>query len=254
MLLLFFVFSDLHEVLVQSCLDGDLNQVLQLAYYQTDQVQSLIHGEMPCITSKEFPGDVQPGEYIHAATAMGNVEIVAQLINLGVDPNMQSRFGTPFEIACKNGKLDIVRLLHTHGLDLHSGEKEIWESGIYVACEKGHFDVVQFIVSVQPELLTHESEGFADGCILFCVACANGNMRSVRLLAEKGIDINGLTCLKDGTLKTPLTAACDNGCDEVIEYLILQHVEIPRLIVEQHAKALAPAFQRYVYVTINHDN
>ncbi len=191
-----------------------------------------------------FPGEYQPGEYIHAAALAGHCEIVAQLINLGAEPNTASRFGTPLEIACKHGGLDIIRLLHTHGVDLHPDDTDIWNSPIYIACEQNHNEIVQYILSVKSELLTHKTEEFIDGCILFCLACANQNLTTVKLLAEKGVDINAIVRLKDGAVTTALDEACKSECEDVIQYLLQQHVEISGATIQQYAHTLAPCFRR----------
>ncbi len=216
--------------------------MLELAYYQSDLVQSLIKGEIPCVTEAGFPGQYQPGEYLHAATTAGNAEIVAQLINLGADPNSGTEYGTPLQIACRNGALDIIRLLHTHGVELHPDEEDIWNSPIYIACEQKHDEVVQYILSVKPDILTHKSEEFADGCILFCLACAKENLKTVKLLAEKGVDINALVRLKDGELSTALDEACKNEHENVIQYLLQQHAEVSAATVEQYYSILASFF------------
>ena len=244
---------DLHGDFLQACIEGDLNHVLQLAYYHTDIIQSLIQGDMPCMSAdNEFPGAFQPGEYVHAVCMLGHCDLVAQLINLGADPSADSRFGTPLDIACKNGKLDVIRLLHTSGVDLHPDDKEIWDSAIYTACRNGHDDIVQYILSSKPELLSHRTEGFADGCILFYEACEHGWLSIVKLLTEKGVDINNLVYIRDGSLSLPLDAACTSGSYELIDYLMLQHIEIPRTIVEKHPHMFAPAFQRYIDIIFSY--
>lgn len=201
---------------------------------------------MPCMSmDNEFPGAFQPGEYMQAVSMLGHCDLVAQLINLGADPSADSRFGTPLDIACKNGKLDVIRLLHTSGVDLHPNDKEIWDSAIYIACKNGHDEIVRYILSSKPELLSRKTEGFADGCILFYEACKHGWLSIVKLLTEKGVDINTLVYIRDGSLSLPLDAACTSGSYELIDYLMLQHIEIPRTIIENYPHMFASAFQRY---------
>ena len=245
------VFTELHKSFLQYCKQGDLNHVLQLAYYETDLIQSLIHGEVPLMLDKsEFKGDYQPGEYIHAACTLGHYELVAQLINLGADPYMESRYGTPLKIACRNNHLSVVRQLHTSGVDVHPSGKEIWDSGIYAACEEGNLDIVQYILSSSPEILTHKTEGFPDGCILFYAACRKGHVSVAKLLVEKGVDINALVFNRDGSLSIPLDAACISGNYELIEYLLLQNIELPRTTIDQYPHMFQHAFQRYVQAVL----
>jgi len=236
--------AELHKDLLQSCIEGDLNHVLQLAYYHTELTQSLIHGDVPFPSKdKEFTGDFQPGEYIHAACMLGHYELVAQLINLGADPCVQSRFGTPLEIACKNNHLSIVRQLHTSGVDVHPKDKEIWDSGIYAACKNGGLDIIQYIISANPDILTHKTEGFPDGCILLYAACEMGQLGVVKFLVEKGIDINALVFKRDGSLSIPLDAACMSGNYELINYLLLKNIELPRTTIDQYPHMFRPAFE-----------
>ena len=241
----FCLLIELHKDFLQSCIEGDLNHVLQLAYYHTDLIQVLIRGDMPCLSEdKEFPGNFQPGEYIHAASMLGHYELVAQLINLGADPTMESRYGTPLEIACKNNHLNVVRQLHTGGIDVHPDGKEIWDSGLYAVCQNGNLDIVQYILSSKPEILSHKTEGFTDGCILLYAACQFGHVGIAKLLVEKGVDINALVFNRDGSLSIPLDAACASGNYQLIDYLLLQHIELPRTTIDQYPHMFQPAFQR----------
>eukprot|EP00794_Sanderia_malayensis_P013704 gene13704-15131_t len=237
--------ADLHKDLLESCTDGDLKRLLELAYYQSELVQSLINDDIPCLYDDRFPGQYQPGEYIHAAAMTGHHEIVAQLINLGAEPNSTStRYGTPLEIACRNGALDIIRLLHLHGIDLHPDTFDIWNSPIYIACESNHTDIIQYILSVKSDILTHKTEGFIDGCILLSLACRNQNIQAAKLLIEKGVDINAIVRLKDGAMTIPLEESCRNESAEVIQYLLQQHVEVSGATIEKYPTILATYFNK----------
>lgn len=226
-------------------MDGDLNHVLQMAYYHTDNIQKLLLGDVSYSSrEKQFPGEFQPGEYIHAASMLGHYELVAQLINLGADPDMESRYGSPFKIACENGHLNVVRQLHTSGVDVCPESKEIWDSGIYVACQKGRLEIVRYILSSKPEIATHKTEGVPDGCILLYAACENGHIGIVKLMVEKGVDINALVFNRDGSLSIPLDAACMSGSYELVDYLLLQNIELPRTTIDQYPHMFQPTFER----------
>ena len=219
---------------------------MQLAYYNTDLIQSLLTGEVGCATESEtFPGDFLPGKYIHAACILGHHELVAQLINLGADPTQVTRLGTPLDVACRNGKLEIVRLLHTSGADIQPEGKEIWDTGVFGACQNGYLDIVQYIISSKPELLSQKTEGFPNGCILFYAACEKGKVDVAKYLAGKGVDINALVFKRDGSLSIPLDAACASGSYELIDYFLLQHAELPKTTIEQYPFMFKPTFQRY---------
>lgn len=227
-------------------MEGDLNHLLQLAYYHTDLIQKLLLGEVEYLPDgQKFTGEFQPGEYLHAACMLGHFEVVAQLINLGADPDMKSRYGTPMKVACSNNHLDVVRQLHTSGVDVFSDGQEIWDQGIYAACQQGHLEIVQYILSSKPELMAHKTESVADGCILFYVTCENGHVDVARLLVEKGVDINSHVFNRDGSLPIALDAACASGSYALIDYLLTQHIELPRTTIELFPHMFKPAFQRY---------
>ena len=240
-------FVDLHAELLEACLEEELNRLLQLAYYQTDAVQALIKGDLSSLSdAAEFKGDFKPGQYLHLACSKGSHDIAGQLINLGADVNMSSKYGSPFQVACRNGKLKVIKLLGTHGVEIHPTNIDIRESGIYAACQCGQREVVEYLLELKADILAGKTEGFSDGSILLHTACESGHFNIVQLLVEKGVDINSLIPTEKGCLSSPLRAACENNHYSVVEYLLEQHAEVTRDVVEQFPNIFVEPLERYV--------
>ena len=71
---------------------------------------------------------------------------------------MITPFGTWLHVAATKGKLDIVKLLLSLGIDINRRGGTFDGSAINEAAGEGHYDVVEFLLSCGAELDTTEPE------------------------------------------------------------------------------------------------
>ncbi|MDP6893380.1 MAG: ankyrin repeat domain-containing protein, partial [Verrucomicrobiota bacterium] len=113
---------------------------------------------------------------IHEAAREGNLNIVIQQLNTGVDVNLANESGdTPITYAAFMGHLEIVDLLIEKGAKVNAKGLAGW-TPLHLAAQRGHKKITE-------------------------------------LLIEKGADINSTT--DDGFGGTPLDVAKDNLADTI---------------------------------------
>lgn len=139
--------------------------------------------------------------------ALGNSEIVCNLLNNGADPNTcDDNNMTLMHYAAQYGFVDIVdRLLKHPALiitDIATGEK----SPFYLAIKYQHMPIIECILKVH---IPNCDE-------LLCSAAKEGSLNMVRTLLACGIDANAL----DSKEESPLYHATDNNHVAVMQLLI----------------------------------
>lgn len=123
---------------------------------------------------------------------------------------------SPLIVACESGR---VQYLSTTYRNINFSNEE-WFGPLYVACQNGHSDVAHRIMNTNAygNFNTCIQEG---GCLLF-VACKNGHTNIVRLLLEKGVDVN--FCNENGA--SSLYVACYNGHTRTVQLLLQNGADI----------------------------
>ena len=118
---------------------------------------------------------------------------------------------SPLMFACKHKRKTIVKALIDKGVDVNVQIGD--HSALEVACTNNAYSCFECLLSngasphenYEPDLKT-----------ILHVACERGKLRFVRLLVEKGADVNATT----SDYMTPLHYACKSGSLEVVSYLI----------------------------------
>ena len=99
--------------------------------------------------------------YLHNAAQAGFCNLVKVIIEIGkldVDlPNSEGR--TAFSLACKDGKLEMVKLLLSHGSDVNSLDSTNW-TPLHHAAHEGHAEVVEYLLAnkADPHKLNNSHE------------------------------------------------------------------------------------------------
>ncbi|XP_071095704.1 uncharacterized protein [Haliotis cracherodii] len=144
---------------------------------------------------------------------------------------------TPFFEACKNGHIDIVRLLIEKGADVSAAaadDDDDCYTALHLACKNGHVDIVRLLIEKGADVSAAAAAVAADdddGYTALHLACKNGHIDIVRLLIEKGADVSAAAAAiaaADDDGYTALHLACKNA-----------HIDIVRLLIEKGADVSA---------------
>jgi len=174
------------------------------------------------------------------ATLNGNAAMVEKLLKAGADANapVLSHGETPLMMAARSGSADTVKVLLDQGAKVNAAETLRGTTAIMWAAEQGHSAVVELLAEhgadlhAQSKTLTpigRRGLGFArentprrpndpviGGLTPLLFAVREGSLECVRLLAEKGADVNQTSV--DGS--SPLLVAVQNGFYGVAHYLL----------------------------------
>jgi ankyrin repeat protein len=117
--------------------------------------------------------------------------------------------GTPLENACRNGHLEVAKLLLDRGARV---EQRGLHTPLWTAAAHGHSDVVEFLLRV--------GASFDDSA--FWKAVWAGNPKTVALLLEAGADANR----RDADGETAVHTAAGHESAEVINLLIAAGADV----------------------------
>ena len=238
---IFVSFAGLQRQLFDACNTGNLDEFLQIHYYNPDDVLNLILG--PDSLSE---GEDEQWDFLHVACKNGHSEIVQHLMKLGAAINMlNSENVTPLCMACTSGHLDIAKFLVAQGATIYS--EELGElSPILHACMAGQAPVLEFLLSEKPALIQTQ------GQLMFYMACKEGHLSIVKLLVRKGVEINPpVITMMDGDAAhgiipgSPLEGACLGRQIAVIEYLIANGAVVTVEVVERFWELIGEVLIRY---------
>ncbi|CAH1059861.1 ankyrin repeat domain-containing protein [Paenibacillus pseudetheri] len=160
-------------------------------------------------------------ETLHSACYNQNKDLVQKLL-INVKPNILNKKltdysnpiqGTPLQICCKNGNLDIVKLLIEAGAD-----KEIKDVGrqtpLSIAITNNHYDITKYLIEEGADI---HSKGH-NNLQPIHFACALGSRKIIELLLSRGVDINQVDGLKSSLLD--FTTNLDGGNLEATKTLV----------------------------------
>jgi ankyrin repeat protein len=150
---------------------------------------------------------------LHYASALGHAGVVALLLERDAltdaddDEDEENPFHEqPLHVACEYGHVDIVRLL----LDAGS-YKSAWDDDrctpYIVAVKRGQEAVVLFLLDGGQQVDGTADDGIDSGHTALCAAAWYGQESMVRLLLDRGADVNAVN--RAGS--TPLHAAAWSG-------------------------------------------
>jgi ankyrin repeat protein len=163
------------------------------------------------------------------ASKNGDIEVVQQQLDAGVDPNSTAILNnahifsmsmlldktTPLIEASKSGHIEIVRLLLDKGANPNQTTSFRDSPPIIIASRNGYPEIVKLLLErrADPELTD------INNIPLICIASSRGQLDIVKILLEtKGVDVDsGKTT---GIYKTPLMYAIESRHKNVVEYLL----------------------------------
>jgi ankyrin repeat protein len=156
---------------------------------------------------------------------------VKKLLDNGADVSITNSIGvSPIWYACAHNQKEIVTLLLDNGLDVnHSRPITGNDQAIY-----GYLDFVEtsnnLSIDAQFNFKVQDSQG---GESLLHHAVKNGHLSMVKLLIERGANIN----IQDESGNSALHYAAANGKKDVIKYLLENNAD-PQLVNVKEQKAI----------------
>lgn len=132
---------------------------------------------------------------------------------------------TPLHVACKEGNLDIVKILFNHPkINKYAKTKNFCYTPFHFACQSGNIDLVQFIKSELKENI-NINEGEEKHLLTpLHIASYSGQIDVVVfLLKQPNINVNSKSTISNEIEYidlTPLHLACLNGKRKIVELLM----------------------------------
>ena len=152
----------------------------------------------------------------------GNLDIVKRFVEIrGYDVNKISErfFGrTPLANAAGEGRLDVVKYLIDHGVDVNKKQYYYERTALHYASESGHLIVVETLLSKGAEIDVEDEAR----CTPLMLAAENGNSDISLYLIDHGADVHK----KDYCKGTALHYASESGHLKVVEALLSKGAEI----------------------------
>eukprot|EP00795_Rhopilema_esculentum_P016779 gene16779-8239_t len=164
--------------------------------------------------------DVSLDEMLSLACRQGKLDIVKLLIQSGAKINHRNKSGnTPLLEACSQGHVPVARFLLDNGAEIDAPTETTLDSPLTWACTLGNTEVVH-------ELLRHKASvehRTKDGCTALMFACLAGHVKVAEMLLDSDAVIN---VESDSNKDSPLTFACWKGHSEVVDLLLSRGANI----------------------------
>ena len=156
------------------------------------------------------------------ACTNASAEFVKLLLRAGADPNQRIATGeTPLMTCSRTGSVDAVRELIEFGAGVNAAEPKKNQTALMWAAAERHPEVVAALIGAHADLTATTDDGFTP--IHF--AARVGDLESVKLLLDAGVDINIETQPHEGVSRagagyTPLLIAVLRAQEDVAMYLL----------------------------------
>jgi cytochrome c len=126
------------------------------------------------------------GTPLQWALFSNQVDAARTLLKFGADPNVEGWDGTILESASLNGKIEVVQLLLAHGANPNLGTRT---TPLIRAIQKESLEIVEMLLEhgADPALLSEE------GIAPLHEVAKNGELEVARILIDRGADVNVLT-------------------------------------------------------------
>ena len=164
--------------------------------------------------------DVSLDEMLSLACRQGKLDIVKLLIQSGAKVNHRNKAGnTPLLESCSQGHVLVARFLLDNGAEIDAPTETTLDSPLTWACTLGNTEVVEELLK-QNANVEHRTK---DGCTALMFACLAGHERVADKLLDHKAEIN---VESDSNKDSPLTFACWKGHSEVVDLLLKRNANI----------------------------
>ena len=131
---------------------------------------------------------------VHGAAHEGNLDVLKLLQSNGANIHQESSDGTNYIMSASlgTGGCKIVTWFIEQGLDVNHCNKDGW-TAVHCAAQKGNLDVLKLLHSNGANI--HQETGNGSNCII-SATLGTGDCKTVTWLIQQGVDVNH--CNKDG--------------------------------------------------------
>ena len=171
------------------------------------------------------------------------VDECRQLIGKGADVNAVAHKSTPIMFAASLGHLAMVRMLLEHGADVHGGRQYntpllaaldfpevksfLIDHGalltVYTAVAKGDIEEIHRQIDRDPDLIGTSDEM---DLTLLHHACIRLRLEAMRVLLERGTEVNAIAAESHGIQPIHCAARHSNGNADVLKLLIAHGADV----------------------------
>jgi len=164
--------------------------------------------------------DVSLDEMLSLACRQGKLDIVKLLIQSGAKVNHRNKAGnTPLLEACSQSHVLVARFLLENGAKIDAPTETTLDSPLTWACTLGNTEVVEELLKQNADV-EHRTK---DGCTALMFACLAGHVKVAEKLLDSKAEIN---VESDSNKDSPLTFACWKGHSEVVDLLLNRNANI----------------------------
>ena len=196
--------------------EGHIQTVSLLLNHKTlagDQQHTSQDKQLQRLVDARSNNDCTP---LQLACVKGQTEVVSLLISKGAQCGVFDKNGfTALMDAASTGAVELVALLVDNGVDMNVQTHTSQETALHLSLSKHYPKVASYLIQKEANLSLPDNNGKT----AFHVAVENGYLQIIRSMYERAPDLLHKTTIAN---ETPLEIASQNGDINIVEYLLKQ--------------------------------